>query len=123
MNKTTDSKILDYIKKNKQATTTELVDFLNISRQAVFKQLKKLIKKGELTKIGRPPTVFYLIKKDEPKSDIVSIPNGVAKIINKKYLFITAEGKRKEGVEGFVYWCNKTKQPAQKTAQEYIKTH
>ncbi|EKD43595.1 MAG: hypothetical protein ACD_72C00210G0001, partial [uncultured bacterium] len=44
-------------------------------------------------------------------------------LINSEYLQITPAGQLKEGVEAFIYWCEKTKQPIQKTAEEYVQTY
>jgi len=51
----TSDKILDYIAKNKQASGKELTEYLgDISSRAVRKQLKNLLDKGMLAKVGRP---------------------------------------------------------------------
>src|SRR3989344_1205963 len=58
----TSQKILDYIKKNTQASGKELADYLgNISSRAVRKQLRNFLDNGVLRKIGRPPKVYYLL--------------------------------------------------------------
>ena len=44
------------------------------------------------------------------------------KVIEKIFLIITPIGERKTGLNGFIYWCQKTKQPIGKTAKEYVKT-
>lgn len=114
--------IIKYIKKNKQATAKELVDFLSISRQALFKNhLSKMINDKTLTKIGTPPKVFYLINKETKKNNIKVKPN-IKEFINENYLIITPVGTQKIGWEGFVYWCEKNNQDILKTAEEYIKT-
>lgn len=113
--------IIKYIKKNKQATAKELVDFLSISRQALFKNhLSKMINNKTLTKIGKPPKVFYLINEENRKIEIDIAPN-IKKIIDENYLIITPVGTQKIGWEGFVYWCEKNNQDILKTAEEYIK--
>ena len=66
----TSKKIIEYIKTKKQATAKELVDYLSISPQAVFKQLKKLTEKGELSKIGKPPKVFYFLAKEKEVGEL-----------------------------------------------------
>ena len=59
----TSQKILDYIKNKGQASGIELADFLHFSDRAIRKQLSHLLAIGSVAKIGRPPKVFYLIKK------------------------------------------------------------
>ncbi len=100
---------------------SELVDNFNISRWAIYKHLNNLTKDSKITKIGKPPKVFYLVKKSEEKDDF-TIGTENKKIIEENYLIITPSGERKEGVEGFVYWCNKNNLDISKTANEYVKT-
>lgn len=122
---TTDTsvKIIEFIKNNGQASAKALVDHLGISRQAVFKQLGGLLKKNLLTKIGRSPKVFYSLKEQVGyTSDVVQpLDYEIEKTIEKNFLTITPAGERKEGVNGFAFWCEKTHQPFLKTAKEYVK--
>jgi hypothetical protein len=118
----TSDKIIEYVKTRKQATANELVGFLLISERAVFKQLSNLIAEGILKKAGKPPKVFYSIAENKTETVFVKIDNAVKKIVDENFLFITPSGDRMEGMEGFAYWCRKTKQPLEKTAQEYAKT-
>lgn len=124
MKSDTNKKIIDYLAKNNQATAKELVDYLGISKQALFKShLPKLIKEEKIAKIGKPPKVFYLIKKKESNSkEIEKASEIIQNVINKNYLIITPSGERKEGLEGFDYWCKKNNQPAVKTAINYVDT-
>jgi len=125
MKNNTSQKILDYISKASDTSGTaphELVDFLDIGERAVFKQLKKLYEEGKIDKIGRPPKVFYFIEKKEKPQQSFKISPKVEKIIEKNYLIITPRGERKEGMEGFVYWCGKNNLPVEKTALEYERT-
>lgn len=119
----TSEKIISYIKQRGQATGSELADFLNISDRAVRKQLNNLIENNILYKNGKPPKVFYFIQK---AAEISLNDNGIAKEIetkiNKNFLIITPSGDKKEGVDGFKYWCTKNNLPISKTAIEYFKT-
>lgn len=118
----TSEKIIKYIQSKKQASVHELVDFLGLSRMAVSKQLMNLVAEGRLAKIGRPPKVFYELKEEKKEAAVFKITESVKKIIAENFLIITPAGERLEGVEGFVFWCQKTKQPIEKTADEYVKT-
>ena len=105
----TSEKILKYLREKQQASVSELVDFLQLSRMAVSKQLSNLLSSGEVAKIGKSPVVFYSINKEEKtekKSAIFS--KDIEKIIEENFLFITPSGQRKQGVEGFIYWCERT---------------
>lgn len=124
----TSDKIVAYIKKNKQATAKELADYLEISRQALFRQLSKLLKNNQIYKVGTPPKVFYFTQEGGARKIEIEIENELEadevskKLIEENFLVITPAGERKEGVEGFIFWCQKTKQPIQKTSREYVKT-
>lgn len=120
----TASKIEEYIRVNKQATAKDLASYLGITPQALFRQLAKLQAKGKVYKVGSPPRVYYFVK-EEP---IISynqtdrLDTNTRAFIEKNFLVITPSGERKTGLDGFAYWCHKTKQPLEKTAEEYIKT-
>lgn len=118
----TGKRIIQFINKHEQARPADLVEYLNISPQAVFRQLKKLLTQGDVRKIGKPPTVFYTLQKVQLKTAVVKLPADIELLINNEYLQITPAGQLKEGVEAFMYWCEKTKQPVQKTAEEYVHT-
>jgi len=121
---TTAKKILDYINRKGQVTANELVEFLDISRQALFKHyLSKMINNQTLIKIGRPPKVFYSLNKSSEAPQLkISLDRDVKKLINDNYLIITPAGEKKEGLAGFIYWCQKNNLPLEKTAAEYLKT-
>lgn len=123
MNKTSNN-ILDYIKQNGQVTANEMVEHLGISRQALFKHhLSKMIDDNTLVKIGRPPKVFYSLSTLKETVDVNSILiKETQRIINDNYFIITPSGDKKEGVDGFVYWCEKNSLPLEKTAKEYLLT-
>jgi len=119
----TSEKLLGFLKKKKQATGHELSEYLGISRQGLFKHLNKLLAEGKIAKIGKPPKVFYLIKEEGAAEQVIpAIDVKTDQILNDRFLIITPAGERKEGWEGFLYWCKRTKQPPVKTAKEYVKT-
>ena len=120
----TSKKIIEYLGKKGQVTAKGLVDYLGISRQAVFKQLSKLREAGQIYKIGKAPKVFYSLSKKENviKHPDFDLDSTTEKVISKNFLIITPAGERKEGIEGFAFWCQKINQPVEKTAKEYIKT-
>lgn len=119
----TSQEIIDYISKNGQASGKELSDYLGgITSRAVRKQLKNLLDKDILRKIGRPPKVYYLLKKGETTLSIGKIDKKTKHIIDERYLFISPAGEAKTGWEGFIAWCEKTKQDPIKTANQYIQT-
>src|SRR3989344_5082053 len=121
MGKTSD-KIIEYLKTQGQATPANLSNYLKINRQATHRQISKLLQDGIIYKIGRPPKVFYLIKEAEKKERNNIVSDELKKLIDKNYLIITPSGERREGFDGFKYWCEKNKLPVEKTALEYSQT-
>jgi hypothetical protein len=117
-------KIIEYIKNKGQVTANELVDYLGISRQALFKHhLSKMIDENVLVKVGRPPKVYYsmaTVKKLQIEQ--FNINDAAKKKIENDFLIITPSGERKEGLDGFLFWCHKNKLPVEKTALEFLKT-
>lgn len=125
MQNKTSQKIINYLKKNKQASGAELADFLNISDRAARKQLKNLLDKGDVYKVGKPPKVFYLIKEKRLSHVIDSfsfLDKNKIRIIEENYLIITPSGEKKEGLGGFIYWCDKNNLNINRTIDDYIKT-
>lgn len=118
----TSKKIIEYIKLKNQVTANDLINYLGISSQALYKHIPKLIKKGAIYKTGRPPKVFYFIKEESSLKKDSNIKDILKKIINENYLIITPAGEMKNGVDGFSYWCDRNNLPIEKTAEEYVKT-
>lgn len=114
-------KIITKITDAKEITAKELEIYLGISRQALFKHLKELIHGGFITKQGSVPKVFYSIKQSEISLNR-DIDTKYVQFLNDNFLTLTPDGRYLEGVEGFVYWCNKRKENINKTAGEYIAT-
>ncbi len=118
----TSEKILHFISNKGQATGHELAQVLGITTRAVRKQLNTLNSLGKIYKIGKPPKVYYLISKEEMTKNTDTVSESLKKIINENYLVITPSGEKKEGWNGFMYWCDKQKLPFEKTAIEYERT-
>jgi len=120
----TSDEIIKYIKLRGQASGKDIADHLGITRQALFKQFAKLIAEKKISKVGKPPKVFYFIKEKESEKVFVEaeVDSASKKAIENNFLIITPAGERKEGLKGFFYWCQKTNQPIGKTAKEYTKT-
>ncbi|PKL72131.1 hypothetical protein CVV26_02805 [Candidatus Kuenenbacteria bacterium HGW-Kuenenbacteria-1] len=118
----TSKNIIEFIRAKDQATVKELVSYLNISYQAIFKQLKKLQNSGQLKKIGLAPKVFYIINQPIEYSKIEKLDKKIAQVIEKNYFIITPAGEIKKGILGFTYWCAKQNLSFKKTAIEYVQT-
>jgi len=116
----TSERIKQYLLKNRQASGSELADYLGITDRAVRKQLAALLGKNQITKKGRPPKVFYQLATAFIPGVSISLSPKQTEIINANYLIITPGGEKMAGVNGFAYWCVKTNQPLEKTAKDYV---
>jgi len=117
----TSEKIIDYLRSRERVTTTELVDFLNITDRAVRKQIKNLLDLSIIKKEGTPPVVFYSLQGKIIKSDI-KIENKFSNIIEKNFFLIDPTGHKQVGSDAFITWCNKRGFDINTKAEEYIKT-
>jgi len=118
----TSKKIISYLSEKGPTTAKSLIDYLGISPQAVFKQLKILAIRGFIAKTGSPPKVFYHLKETAIKTTAKNIPARLANLINDRYLIISPRGELLRGMAGFDYWCQKNGLDAAKTAGEYALT-
>jgi DNA-binding transcriptional ArsR family regulator len=105
----TREKIIKLIKDKGQITANEIAEYLDISRQALYKHLPDMLSGKQIIKIGRPPKVFYTLKEKESEKTSHEVDNETKNIINKNYFTITPSGEKLEGFAGFVYWCEKQK--------------
>ncbi|MBU3979517.1 hypothetical protein KJ980_07695 [Patescibacteria group bacterium] len=105
----TTKRILDYIRINKQAKVVDLVRDISITNSAVHRQLNKLLERGEIMKVGKPPVVFYILKE---KGEVIttSVPSEVREFINKNYIYVSPAGEFLTGIEGFTKWVLSIKQ-------------
>ena len=130
MKTNTSQKIIQYLKDRDFVTAHELVDYLEISRQALFKHLNKLLGENRIVKTGKPPKVFYSFTKEpkttkktiQAKAKIIKIPLPFVEIIEKTFLDVSPAGEPSLGLIGFFAWCERNNLEAAKTAREYIKT-
>ncbi len=123
MKQTTSEKIIEYINKFGRATGKELSDAIPaITSRAIRKQLKSMLEKNILEKIGKPPKVYYLIATSKNVPNPVLINKSVMALINDRYLYISPTGKMKEGLDGFVMWCEYTHQDIKNTSIKYLET-
>ncbi len=119
----TRSKMLGYIRTHKQARAHDLVKIFGISQVAVHKQLKNLLNKGEVAKVGKPPLVFYVPAGKKEEID-ANVPSGIKKVIDQNYLYISPLGELLYGFEGFATWAKSINEEKRlyKLAVEYVNT-
>lgn len=123
----TSQKTIEYIEKHGQVTGSELVDYLEITDRAVRKQLKTLLDRDIVIKIGKPPKVYYSMRPEtnitQNKEDqIKSVDKFIQHLIKGNFLYITPRGTMLEGLEGFFVWCHERKLDPIKTSSIYSKT-
>ncbi len=120
-------KIADYLHTN-QATVSELADHFALSRQFIHRLLNKMLTEGSITKLGRPPKVYYsavdpATTPSLPKGDATySVSNRVKELIDTNFLYISSFGQRQSGWEGFVAWCTERQQDITRMATRYQET-
>ena len=119
---TTKEKIIEYIKNKEPVSAKDLIDYIGISKQAIFVHLKNLIENKMICKIGTPPKVFYALNKEKDINKDIVIDENIKREINNNFLYISPIGEIKEGFDGFVFFCNHNNLDPVKTANEYINT-
>ncbi len=118
----TKQKIILFIQKHGKARAYDLRRELAITGAALHRQLKQLVANGQVSKIGKPPLVFYTIaSKNAPPITDVKINHEA--FINSYYLYISPRGEILTGVKGFIQWAINTKQTDLKQlSEEYVTT-
>lgn len=104
----TKERILQFIDRQGQVRVHELVREFGLSQVAIHKQLKDLLGKRRLFKIGKPPLVYYQIKKTSVA--IVKIDNNLRLFLDKHYLYISPLGEILAGTAGFSRWLKEINQ-------------
>ncbi len=104
----TRDKIINYINYHGQARIHDLYKSLGISRVAIHKQIKKLLRDNIVVHVGKPPLVFYKFPSERSFKSIQTedLSEYTQRIINENFLSITADGKLLYGLEGFTYLLN-----------------
>lgn len=116
----TNDKIIEFIKKQRQVRAGDIINYLGITKQAVFRHLTKLAEQGKIYKIGKPPKVFYAILETTDNKDKHKIADKIKKIIEPNFLTITPAGEIKKGWIGFVAWCHQRNQNIKQSALDYV---
>jgi len=108
----TDTKayLIDFIKKNNQSSPAELQKHLQISPQALHRHLKTLVELGHLKRVGKPPSVFYLLVDHSLILPKVEIDPDDIFFLEERYTYINPKGRILEGLDGFREWAENTKQ-------------
>ena len=121
---TTKTKVLNYIQKHPKTRVEDLRLHFNLGRAIIHRHLKDLLEKQLITKVGKPPTVFYLPSPTSRSTSIkINFPSSQQKIIESDYLFTSPTGTMTYGLKGFIAWAKHTHQTSQlsKLAKSYSK--
>lgn len=107
MTTNTRGEILEYIVYHGQARAYDLQKKLQISRVAIHKQLKRLLKEGLIIRVGTPPIVFYKLNSESKMrtDETKQLPEFTHQVIEANFLHITPDGRLLYGMEGFIYWA------------------
>lgn len=117
-------KILEALKAKGDLSVKEMVDMLDVSKQAIHVALNQLLEQETIVKFGRTPKTIYRLKVEQAivATDFTNISSENQDYLSKNFLLITEIGKMLEGVEGFSLWCKQRKLPLEKTIDEFLKT-
>ena len=117
-------KILEALKAKGDLSVKEMVDMLDVSKQAIHVALNQLLEQEIIVKFGRTPKTIYRLKVEQTlvAPDFTNISSENQDYLAKNFLLITEIGKMLEGVEGFSLWCKQRKLPLEKTIDEFLKT-
>ena len=117
-------KILKALNEKGDLSVKELVDMLDVSKQAIHIAINQLLEQEVILKFGRTPKTIYRLndKQQVAKADFTLINSENQAYLVKNFLLITEIGKMMEGIEGFSLWCKKRDLPVEKTLDEFLKT-
>ncbi len=117
-------KIVIALKEKGDLSVKELVDMLDVSKQAIHVAITQLLEQEIIVKFGRTPKTIYRLTIERPLEivDFTTINNENQEYLAKNFLLITEIGKMLEGVVGFSQWCKQRKLPLEKTVDEFLKT-
>lgn len=93
-------RIISYVKTNGQATVKNLSMHLGLGNVAIHRQLKKLIETNQLTKVGTPPKVFYVLANPKPQAE--TLPAN--KLLDDYFAYVDPTGHLNTGLAGFRVW-------------------
>jgi hypoxanthine-guanine phosphoribosyltransferase len=117
----TRERIYNFIKKEKKVTANTIVEQFDLSRWAIYKHLNKLLDERKISKIGKPPKVFYFVSEAEHKAEIYTVSDKIKNFIDKRFLDISPGGIETMGWQGFIQWCQKRRLEVVSSANDFVK--
>ena len=117
-------KIVEALGEKGDLSVKELVDILDVSKQAIHVAITQLLEDDILVKFGRTPKTIYRLNTQQTLAiaDFTSINSESKAYLENNFLLITEIGKMMSGIEGFDQWCKQRKLPLEKTVDEFLKT-
>ncbi len=116
----TRERILDFVRKQKHVTAKLIIEQVELSPPAVFRQLSKLVREGLLQKQGTPPKVFYSLVQTIPTQIDYLFDPEIEQVINERFLKVPPDGMLQTGTHAFIGWCSARKLDPVKTSFEYV---
>ncbi len=120
MNMKTSEKIIQYLKDKGKTAPKQLSDYLEVTPRAVFKQLRQLLKEGRISKVGKPPKVFYISIEAVVNKKKYQVSDVIKNLVDKNFIDITSIGEIEVGWDAFTNWCLKRGQDVLKSARDYV---
>lgn len=115
--------IVKYLILTSEASVNELAEHINVSRQMLHRVLNRMLDEGYITKLGKPPKVFYKLVKTVPtKKEEHALNENEIAFLAEHFIVITETGDRLSGIEAIRFWCTRQKLPLEKTVKEFIST-
>lgn len=117
-------KIIGLLLDSGDLSVKEMVDIMDVSKQAIHVALVQLLEADEIVKFGRTPKTIYRLKEKEKTEPllITNIDDENLAFLNQHFLLITETGAILTGVDAFAKWCLQRQLPLEKTISEYLKT-
>lgn len=117
-------KIIGLLSDSGDLSVKEMVDIMDVSKQAIHVALVQLLDANEIIKFGRTPKTIYRLKAKEKEGTpvITNIDDENLGFLNQHFLLITETGVMLTGVDAFAKWCLQRQLPLEKTISEYLST-
>lgn len=117
-------KILLLLREKGDLSVKEMVDIMDVSKQAIHIAIIQLLEKDLIVKFGRTPKTIYRLKTEEKllTTFTENIDEESLAFLNQHFLLITETGSMLTGINAFAKWCEQRQLPLEKTINEYLKT-
>ena len=117
-------KIIELLTEHGDLSVKEMVDILDVSKQAIHVALVQLLESDIVIKLGRTPKTIYRLEQKDKAEPLITgnIDEGNLVLLEQYFLLITETGSILTGINAFAKWCLQRQLPLEKTINEYLKT-